>query len=81
MKKLDDYVKANKRLTVDSVIKINRPMGVIFSLLDIKIRLYSSFYLVPKPSKGSANSWKNQNSLKNKWKKSIASKKRLSQEV
>ena len=39
LKKLDDYLKSNKRLSVDSVMKINRPVGIIFSMIDIKIRL------------------------------------------
>lgn len=52
MKKLEDYVKSNRKLNVDAVMKINRPIGVIFSILDIKIRLYFLFDLVRKLSKG-----------------------------
>lgn len=52
MKKLEDYVKSNRKLNVDAVMKINRPIGVIFSILDIKIRLYFLFDIVRKLSKG-----------------------------
>ena len=39
LKKLDDYLKSNKKLSVDSLMKVNRPIGIVFSIIDIKIRL------------------------------------------
>ena len=39
MKKLDDYIKSNKKLNVDSLMKVNRSVGIVFSIIDIKIRL------------------------------------------
>ena len=39
LRKLDDYLKSNKKLNVDAVMKINRPIGVVFSMIDSKIRL------------------------------------------
>ena len=45
LKRLDDFIKSNKRLSVDAVMKINRPIGVVFSLIDIKIRLYVNLNL------------------------------------
>ena len=39
LKKLDDSIKSNKRLSVDAVMKINRPIGIVFSMIEIKLRL------------------------------------------
>ena len=51
LKRLDDFIKSNKRLSVDAVMKINRPIGVVFSLIDIKIRLYFLCYFSSKTLK------------------------------
>jgi len=31
--KLDDSIKSNRKLNIDSIMKSNRPIGVIFSLI------------------------------------------------
>jgi hypothetical protein len=31
-------LKSNRKLNVDSILKINRAMGILFSLIDIKIK-------------------------------------------
>jgi hypothetical protein len=31
-------LKSNRKLSVDSILKINRAMGILFSLIDIKIK-------------------------------------------
>ena len=39
LKQLEDLLKANRKLNVDAVMKSNRPIGALFSLIEIKIRL------------------------------------------
>ncbi len=40
LRRLDESLKSNKRLSVDALMKLSRPVGVLFSLIEIKIRLY-----------------------------------------
>ena len=60
MKKLDDYIKSNKKLNVDSLMKVNRSVGIVFSIIDIKIRLYVFYYLALKLWKELVHLWRNQ---------------------
>lgn len=45
LKKMEDMIKTNRKLTVDAVMSINRAMGVLFSLMELIIRLYLIFNL------------------------------------
>ena len=42
LRKLDESLKSNKKLSVDGLMKVSRPVGALFSLIEIKIRLYAS---------------------------------------
>lgn len=49
LKKLDDSLKANRKVNVDAMMKNSRAVGILFSLIDLKIRLYPLSYLVRRP--------------------------------
>lgn len=36
-------IKSHKKLNVDSIIKINRAMGMLFSMLELKIKFSKMF--------------------------------------
>lgn len=38
LKKLDTQLKSNRKLNVDTILKINRGMGMLFSIMELKIR-------------------------------------------
>ena len=39
LRKIDQLLKTNKKLTVDAVMKANRTLGVVFSVVEIRLRL------------------------------------------
>ena len=38
MKKLDQILKTNKKINVDAIIKINRALGMVFSMMEMSIK-------------------------------------------
>lgn len=56
LKKLSMYLISNKQLTVDGIMRISRPLGILFSMVEVIIRKYSSAYLGTKAALGSASS-------------------------
>lgn len=74
LRRLDESLKSNKRLSVDALMKLSRPVGVLFSLIEIKIRLYPPPYPAPRPSRGSASSWRSPPSLRRSSRKSRRSR-------
>ena len=40
---MEDMIKSHRKLNVDVVLKINRAMGMLFSMLDMKIKFSRMF--------------------------------------
>jgi tellurite resistance protein len=40
---MENLIKSHKKLSVDSIIKINRAMGMLFSMLELKIKFSKMF--------------------------------------
>ena len=36
-------LKSHRKLNVDSIMKVNRAMGILFSMIDLKIRFSKTF--------------------------------------
>lgn len=43
LKQMEDMIKSHKKLSVDSIIKINRAMGMLFSMLELKMKFSKMF--------------------------------------
>lgn len=43
LKEMEDMIKSHKKLSVDAIIKINRAMGMLFSMLELKIKFSKMF--------------------------------------
>jgi hypothetical protein len=40
---MEDMIKSHKKLSVDAIIKINRAMGMLFSMLELKLKFSKMF--------------------------------------
>lgn len=38
LRKMDQILKTNKKINVDSILKVNRGLGMLFSIMEISIR-------------------------------------------
>ena len=43
LSKMEDMIKSHKKLNVDSILKINRAMGMLFSMIELKIKFSKMF--------------------------------------
>ena len=43
LKEMEDMIKSHKKLGVDSILKINRAMGMLFSMLELKMKFSKMF--------------------------------------
>ena len=43
LKAMEDMIKSHKKLSVDSILKINRAMGMLFSMLELKLKFSRMF--------------------------------------
>jgi hypothetical protein len=43
LQKCDEMMKSHRKLNVDSIMKVNRAMGLLFSMMELKIRFSKTF--------------------------------------